>query len=144
MIPSFAKPEKVLSTEAWKGISADGAPPGVYVSNMSSEDRKKWKAKLVGTKSGDHQIEIRKMLSGTNLVLIVNGLMPSTPEESLLVKMSANGPGYFYPYELKEFELAIQEARDILKILDRGSTSKRTYMDLIRAGKHPLFPQESL
>lgn len=35
----WEKPERVMSKEAWKGISADSAPPGVYIPNMSNEDR---------------------------------------------------------------------------------------------------------
>lgn len=42
------KPAKVLTTEEWKSISADSAPPGVYVPNMSVDDMERWKAKMVG------------------------------------------------------------------------------------------------
>ena len=61
----WEKPEKVMSVEAWKSISACGAPPGVYTPNMSEEDMFKWKAKLVG-KLGEIEevVEIRlKVLS---------------------------------------------------------------------------------
>lgn len=40
-------PEKVMSIESWKSISADGAPPGVYTPNMSRGDALSWKAKIV-------------------------------------------------------------------------------------------------
>lgn len=59
----WEKPEKVLSTEDWKAISADSTPPGVYSPNMSQEDMKKWKATLKRKTKENPYIEIRKSTS---------------------------------------------------------------------------------
>lgn len=49
--------------------SADGAPPGVYVPNMSDEDKEKWLAKVAYGKTDYPQAEIRK---GGGFVIIVS------------------------------------------------------------------------
>lgn len=61
---SWDKPEKKMSTEEWKSITADSAPPGVYTPNMSDEDNNKLKAKLI--KGKDPRVEIRKSFHFTN------------------------------------------------------------------------------
>lgn len=58
------KPEKKMSKEEWSSIGASDAPPGVYTSNMSDEDRFRWKAKLIRTRTGDPRVEIRKTTEG--------------------------------------------------------------------------------
>ena len=70
----WEKPEKIMSIEDWKAISADSAPPGVYVPNMSERDRQRWKATLKGTKLGRPWIEIRKSTRewGTQMLIIVS------------------------------------------------------------------------
>lgn len=65
------KPKKAMSSADWSSLSADGAPPGVYVPNMSDEDRHRWKAKLVGQATGFPQVEIRK--DSTVIVLSLRG-----------------------------------------------------------------------
>ena len=95
---SFVKPERAKSIEDWKSLQADGAPPGTYVPNMTKEDRLKWKATVVGTKSGNHQIEIRSMSPHSNVVIVVSGAMPTSDhrrEPPYYVKVSSNGPAYF-------------------------------------------------
>lgn len=67
----WEKPEKILSTDEWKAISADGAPPGVYTSNMSKEDRERFKAKLVRPKAGPPRVEIRVTVEGVQVVVVV-------------------------------------------------------------------------
>lgn len=62
MILEWKKPPKKMSVEDWKSISADGAPPGVYVPNMPEEWKGKWKAKKVG--GNDPRVEIRKTFDG--------------------------------------------------------------------------------
>lgn len=150
MILSFAKPDRVRSVEEWKNDnSADGAPPGVYVPNMSKGDQLLWKAKVVGTRSGDHQIEIRSMAPGSNLVVIVNGSMPNRDkalryqkaleETPHSIKISANGPT-FYTKELWEaFQKAISEAHSILESLDSKDHVRRGIcLGRIKSGLHPL------
>ena len=56
----WEKPKQVLSKADWAANQADSAPPGTFVPNMSEEDRMRWKAKLVGIKTGFPQVEIRR------------------------------------------------------------------------------------
>jgi hypothetical protein len=72
MLLRWDKPEKIMSVEAWKDLSADSAPPGVYMPNMSQADAESWKAKLVGHKVGRPHVEIRKTVRGVQLFLIVS------------------------------------------------------------------------
>jgi hypothetical protein len=66
---TWEKPKKLKSSEEHAAdYSADGAPPGVYVPNMSAEDQAKWKAKVVGANTGYPQVEIRK----NGFVLIIS------------------------------------------------------------------------
>lgn len=150
---SFAKPKKTQSVEDWKNISADGAPPGVYISNMSEEDKKKWKAKVVGSQSLNFQIEIRSEKTGSNLLAIVNGKMPTKSEaidESKPrwghpkdpvpheIKLSANGPMLFSREAWDEFQKAVAEARLVLKLLDEEESRADT-LKLVRAGQSPTI-----
>lgn len=146
-ILSFEKPERVMPVEKWKGIAADGAPPGVYTSNMSEEDQEKWKAKLSGMKSGDHQITIRSTKPHANTVIIVNGKMPgsaagrSFDPKPFEVKISANGPMRMSPVVLAEMQQAIAEARAILSLIeDAGMPSdvSKAVLAEIRAGQNPM------
>ncbi len=142
LVLSFARPARATPVEDWKGISADGAPPGVYVSNMSAEDRLRWKAKLVGSRSGEHQIEIRSEKPWSNLLAIVNGKTGATPGSRAAVwrhevRVSSNGVLRFTEAVFHEFQSAIAEARQVLARLDDPATCKAT-LALIRAGKHPL------
>ena len=107
-ILDFNKPKKVMSTEEWKSISADGAPPGVYVSNMSTTDMEKWKAKHI--KGNDPRIEIRKTMSSQVLIVV----RISTGDNVSDVKMSCNGPIYMSFEQAQELQQAIQEAKEIL------------------------------
>src|SRR3954451_18558128 len=68
------KPEKVMTTEEWQSISADSAPPGVYVPNMSDDDKQRWKAKLVGKRAGYPHVEIRKTDRGCVQILLIVSL----------------------------------------------------------------------
>jgi hypothetical protein len=135
----FEKPKKAMSKEAHQSISADGAPPGVYTPNMSVADRLKWKAKVVGSKSENFQVEIRSMSPRCNLLAIVNGVMRtgSRDEKPFEVKLSANGPMFFDRKVWGNFEDAIREARLVLALLDAPYTREKA-MKEIRAGIHPL------
>lgn len=147
MILSFAKPKKAMSNEDYASISADSAPPGVYTGNMSQADRLRWKAKLVGSRSGNHQIEIRTTEPGANLVVIVNGAMPNVEKrktswrqretEPFSIKLSANGPTFYDPDLWGRLMEAVQEARQVLGLLDTEDTRKAA-LKVIRSGEHPL------
>lgn len=146
MILSFAKPKKVMSSEDYASISADSAPPGVYSGNMSQADLLRWKAKLVGSRSGNHQIEIRTTEPAANLVVIVNGAMPNVEKrktwlqretEPFSIKLSANGPTFYDPNLWGRLMEAVREARQVLDLLDTEDTRKAA-LKTIRAGEHPL------
>lgn len=100
---SWERPEKAQSTEKHNSCTADGAPPGVYVPNMSEADARKWRAKLVGGK--DPRVEVRTTQCNANLVLIVR------PHE---VKLSMNGPACFDATTWEELQTAVREAKTIL------------------------------
>lgn len=113
---SFDKPKKIMATEQWKEISADGAPPGVYTSNMSLDDEMKWKAKLI--KGKDARIEIRKTFTGLGYcakVCIV--VYKDVSEEFADVVISTNGKIGASFQQIKEMNEAINEAKEILKSL---------------------------
>ena len=99
---TWDKPKQVLSKDQWKSISADGAPPGVFQPNMSREDMKKWKAKLVKGSDGD-RVEIRKTAGQTQLLLMVY--------KHGDIRISANGKAFVKTQELVE---AIAEAQAYL------------------------------
>jgi hypothetical protein len=148
MILSFAKPKKVMSSEDYASISADSAPPGVYTGNMSQADRLRWKAKLVGSRSGNHQIEIRTTEPGANLVVVVNGSMPNFERQKHSwrqreldphsIKVSANGPTFYTTRLWGSFTDAVEEARKVLALLDGDETMRKAALKTIQAGEHPL------
>lgn len=112
---TWHKPEQTMSKEQWKSISADAAPPGVYVPNMSTEDARKWKAKFVGKKGGIKQVEIRKTTAnGTQMLLIVSNGGFRNHRESGNIRLSLNGPAAFTFEEMQQMQQAIAEARDVL------------------------------
>ena len=117
------KPKRAMPVEDWKGISADSAPPGVYVPNMSDADRKKWKAKLVGTKTGHPQVEIRKS-AGSEMLIIVSlkGVREVSHRgdrihKGVNIKMSMNGPAMLSFQDAADLQLAINEAHQKLENL---------------------------
>lgn len=122
------KPAQVMTPEEYAAISADGAPPGVYVPNMSKEDTYKWRARKIGGK--DPRVEIRKTVSGrarkaadgswitsvtyAQVVLIVRPL-GSAEGETGSVRMSMNGTAEFDSGEWAELAAAVAEAREALE-----------------------------
>ena len=115
------KPDKVNSTQAWEQQHVfDGGPPGGYVPNMSDEDAEKWRAKLVGHRSGHPQVEIRKT-AGSQILLIVSlgdgyKYKSCTPENTkgVNVHLSLNGAIQFTFAEMQELNQAVNEAREYL------------------------------
>lgn len=114
MILSWGKPPRKMPAEEWRDISADNAPPGVYVPNMSDEDAQKWRAKHV--KGKDPRVEIRKVVTGADpdgrgtyaqILIVVRPVG--------IVRMSANGPMTFHEVEWAELFQAVAEAREKLQ-----------------------------
>jgi hypothetical protein len=96
---SWEKPARIIPAEEWQSITADNAPPGVYIQNMSREDTLKWKARLIGGQ--EPRIEIRKTAGPAQILIIVR------PGE---VRMSMNGTAVFRDGEVTEMHAAIMEA----------------------------------
>lgn len=104
--------------------SSDCSVPGTYVPNMSSSDMKKWKGKYV--KGKDERVEIRKSISGTQLVVIVykevryeeyKHTFSDETYQSLVhknVHISANGKILLTFEEYLELLQVINEAQAIL------------------------------
>lgn len=121
-ILDWDKPKKAMSTEEWQSISADGAPPGVYVPNMSDDDMKKWKAKLIGGKNP--RVEIRKTVAGSPrpapkrmqswTATITNYAQVLIIVDADSVRISANGTMDFQITEFIELDAAVKEARLVL------------------------------
>ncbi len=95
-------PQRAVPVSEWLAISADGAPPGVYVPNMSPADMARWKAKLVNPPGGDARVEIRKTAGGVQVVVAVT---------RDVVKIAMNGTAKFSPAEFDEMAAAVAEAR---------------------------------
>lgn len=67
------RPKQRVGKKAWKDeYGFDGGPDGGYQPNMSQDDANRWKAKLVGTRTGFPQVEIRKQAGPSLMLIIVN------------------------------------------------------------------------
>jgi len=102
---TWDKPKQVISVDEWKNICADGVPPGVYTPNMSEEDRKRWKAKLVGKTTDDPRVEIR-VCHPCQILIVVR------PDG--VARMTMNGGAEFSIQDLADFQIAIHEALEKL------------------------------
>lgn len=145
-IVMWDKPERAISKEDWKAISADSAPPGVYTSNMSAEDAGRWKGKIVGATLGSPQIELRKVFSGAyktlpgerwgsgfcaNVLVIVatkgfqykNVKREASVDYNVYISMNAGAAMTFAEFE--EMQQAIAEAKAKLAELAQQTPKKR-------------------
>lgn len=124
----WENPQKIMSTEAWKSITADGAPAGVYTPNMSKSDMLKWKAKLI--KGKNPRVEIRKTFQKSNgkkypethigvccQALIIVSLEDIEGMKNCSVLVSMNGKCGMSLSEVIELDKAIIEATEVLKSL---------------------------
>lgn len=117
---SWDKPPRAIPIEKWKAISADSAPPGVYTPNMSDEDARKWKAKLVRPKTGSARVEVRKSFiyhgpthrqsTYAQMLMVVEGAMEGNDK----IRVSTNGPMTMSYEDVAEFHNAVIEARSVL------------------------------
>lgn len=121
------KPKKVRDDDTF---GFDGGPIGGYVPNMSDEDTKKWKGKIVAKTTATPQVEIRKTFSvkgSWNLaqVLIIVSLGKGylyksiTREKSkgVNVHISTNGTIQMTFAEMEEMNEVIKEAKIVLEEL---------------------------
>lgn len=106
------KPAKAMPTETWAEISADGAPPGVYTSNMSREDAEAWRASLSGTRKGDPCITIKTSCTRVSSVIRVYRDR---------IDYSQNGTANMSLEVWEQFKLAVQEAQERLASLESAN-----------------------
>lgn len=122
------QPAKVMSTAERNAISADGAPPGVYVSNMSAADQQRWRAKLVGQTVGHPSVEIRKSAGAAQVVIVVT--LGGFREKAVIrsdgfkifqkqhnIKISQGGAASYSWQDWEEMQQAIAEAKQVLEAL---------------------------
>lgn len=119
---SFETPKKVKPADE----------TGPYMPNMSNEDKSKYKAKhITGT---DERIEIRKSISGTQIVCIVYKAPKfyggSKYMEHDTIQLSANSRIQFNNQLWAELNQAIREAQEILSV-SPGEFNKDTQVMLL-------------
>ena len=119
----WEKPQKIMTTEQWLDISADGAPPGVYTPNMSKSDMLKWKGTLKGKTTASPYVELRKTFQQTNnnninycsQVLIIVSRIGYKGMKKTNIVISMNGKTAMSFKEMQELQHAIYEAQIVLK-----------------------------
>jgi len=101
------KPERAMTTEEWSSLSADGAPPGVFVRNETKDASQKWWGKVLGTRNPPLRAVLRYTTSNyvyLKVVVYTNGL----------VRISANGTAELTRDQAGEMGQAIAEAFEYL------------------------------
>lgn len=138
----WERPRRVMSKEQHQSISADGAPPGVYIPNMSRADRLRWKAKLTGTRRKKPQIELRR----NGMVIVVAG------SKGYKYKARDRGPKFAHHMHITSndaqvFDMAgwttlvhaVEEARQVLRLIeDTDPEVGKRAQAAIKAGHSPL------
>jgi hypothetical protein len=126
MVLDFDKPKKVRSTDEHNQMHvADCAPPGVYVPNMSVNDRRKWKAKQIG--GSNPRVEIRKSFHGLKVGIehpyhkqIMRWSGDYSSETVIVVRrdgviISMNGRTGITNEDFDDLVAAVEEARAMLR-----------------------------
>jgi hypothetical protein len=113
----FDKPKKAHSTEDHNiACSSDCGIPGTYVPNMSRKDLAKWKGKVVGTRRGKPQVEIRK--DGFVIVVGLKGYKYKYYDpDNLNIHIASAGPIQMTFKDWEEWNQVIEEAKEILENL---------------------------
>lgn len=125
MLIDFTKPKKVKVDYGFE----DG-PDGGYMPQMSDDDAKRWKAKIINKGKENARIELRKSFDTAQVFIVValDGWDLSSkfdyrdpPRDyfvstrGLNVRMSMNGPLKLTFEQFAEFQQAVEEARQILE-----------------------------
>jgi hypothetical protein len=127
MLLKFYKPEKLRHhKEHNRMYASDINVAGTYVPNMSVEDMKEWKAKLI--KGINPRVQIKKTFSGPNFLKTKYNchaqavIEVSTEHKAIII--SSNGKIRMSLDEFNEFVTAINEAQEILgkqeKLFEEG------------------------
>jgi hypothetical protein len=107
------KPRQKMSKAKWKDdVGFEDGPTGGYQPNMSEYDANRWKGKLVGTKTGFPQVEIRKKAGASLMTIIVN-----------------LGDGYNYKY----YSAIPKEFKNLENF---GAGESRTWMDCVEDAEY--------
>jgi hypothetical protein len=128
---NWTKPAKKLSPKEWaNSYGFEEGPTGGYVPNMSDEDMKRIKPKLIGKTTDHPQIELRKTF-GAQLIVIVSlgngynykGFKADSKKDDwksgqhtkgFNIHWAANGPIQMTFAEMDEIYAAIAEAKEVL------------------------------
>ena len=121
---SWEKPKKTRTKEEHNAYyQSDSEVPGTYVSNISNDDMKKWKGKIVGMRLGHPQIEIRRY---PFVMILSNGgykhkkFYTRESTRDFVFHLSTSGAIQFTQEELEEFMQVIEEAKEKLRELNIG------------------------
>lgn len=104
----WERPAKVMTEqERTDRYVADGAPPGVYVPNMSATDARKWRGKLIGRNTDKPRIEVRKRTENYVQMLIV-------VHHDRSIHMSMNGTAHLTANEFSELAVVVDECKSMI------------------------------
>lgn len=135
------KPKKIRSTKEHNEMfSSDCGVPGTYVSNMSAEDERTWKGKII-KRGEDFQIEVRKLHGGSNVLFIIGNrgykhggihyykdTPPGFPTNfNPTIRFSTNGPLQGGLKVMVELDRVIEEARTALYDLCSGVKKREDF-----------------
>jgi hypothetical protein len=120
-IINWDKPQKIRPSKEHAGMySSDSGVPGTYMPNMSDDDIKKWKGKVVGATTGSPQVEIRKDC----MVIIVSlgggyqyKFYKRERTTGINIHVSMAGPTQLTFAEWDEMKNVVEEARQKLLTL---------------------------
>lgn len=104
----WGKPPQAQPHEEWAAYEADGAPPGTYQPNMDDAWKERWKAKLLGQRSDELRVEIRKSTSVSRAGSVQVKIIVF---EDGSVLMSMNGTASLSADDFTSMYLAVGEAR---------------------------------
>ena len=120
----WKKPRKARSSKDHIEMhQSDCEVPGTYVPNMSNDDMKRWKGKVVGTRVGHPQIEVRKY---PFVMILSNGgykykYYTREKTENIVFHLSTSGAIQFTADELDEFGKVIEEMKEKLREISEDS-----------------------
>jgi len=115
------KPKKMMTEKTrQKRFQSDCDIPGTYFPNMSLEDRKRWKGKVVGKTTGSPQVEIRK---NTFVIIVSLGggykykYYSRDKTKRTNIHIGASGPIQLTFKEWEEMKYVVDEATQVLREL---------------------------
>jgi len=149
----FGPVERKMSVDSWKGVQADGAPPGTYIPNMTPKYLAMWKAEVIGVKTGNFKVEIRRVIRGVCVCINVLGekYVPSEKDyrdrwkrvdpklSGGCVAISMNGTVFMSLSDLAEMNQAIEEAIGVTRRLEAApdKPSQQAIIDQLKAAVVP-------